>query len=184
LHDRRRELHARLVNSIEALHHDRLGEHIDRLAYHALRGELQKRAVHYLRQAGLKAAERSALSQALNWFEQAHSVLKTLPETEYALSQALEICLAEQVVQGHLGHGAQARARLREAGRLAEELNDNRRRARAYTFMASSHSRLGQSEEALAFGSRALALARDLGDDELRIFATSALAQANYLRGE
>jgi predicted ATPase len=58
LHERRRELHARIVDAIEALHLDQLGGEIERLAYHALRGELGEKAVHYLRQAGLKAATR------------------------------------------------------------------------------------------------------------------------------
>jgi predicted ATPase len=39
LHDRRRELHARIVDAIEARYADRLAEHIDRLAYHASRAE-------------------------------------------------------------------------------------------------------------------------------------------------
>ena len=64
LHDRRRDLHARIVDAIEALHRDRLGEHTERLAHHALRGEVWEKAVHYLRQAGLKAAARSALPEA------------------------------------------------------------------------------------------------------------------------
>ena len=61
LQERRRDLHARLVAAIETLHRDRLGEQIERLAHHALRGEVWEKAVPYLRQAGLKAAGRSAL---------------------------------------------------------------------------------------------------------------------------
>ncbi len=64
LQERRRDLHARLVDAIETLHRDRLGEQIERLAHHALRGEVWEKAVHYLRQAGLKAAARSALPEA------------------------------------------------------------------------------------------------------------------------
>ena len=75
LQERRRDLHARIVDAIETLHRDRLGEQIERLAHHALRGELREKAVHYLRQAGLKAAARSALQDARVWFEQALGVL-------------------------------------------------------------------------------------------------------------
>ena len=39
LQDRRRALHARIVEAIERLYPDRLTEHIERLAHHALRGE-------------------------------------------------------------------------------------------------------------------------------------------------
>ena len=37
--------------------------------------------MHYLRQAGLKAAARSALGDARLWFEQALDVLEALPES-------------------------------------------------------------------------------------------------------
>ena len=59
LQDRRRELHAQIVSSIETLHHNRLDEQIELLAHHALRGELREKAVAYLLQAGLKAGGHS-----------------------------------------------------------------------------------------------------------------------------
>ena len=93
LQERRRELHARIVDAIETLHRDRLGGEIERLAHHALRGELREKAVHYLRQAGLKAAARSALQDARGWFEQALGVLEALPESPSTLEQAFEIRL-------------------------------------------------------------------------------------------
>ena len=81
LHERRRDIHARVVDAIEKLYADRLGEQVERLAHHAVRGELQEKAVHYLRQAGAKAAARSALLDARTWFEQALDILKSLPES-------------------------------------------------------------------------------------------------------
>ncbi|MGH7415752.1 MAG: hypothetical protein ACREKJ_16265 [Candidatus Rokuibacteriota bacterium] len=50
LHETRRALHARIVDVIERLYAGRLGEHVERLAHHALRGGLRDRAVAYLRQ--------------------------------------------------------------------------------------------------------------------------------------
>ena len=98
LQERRRALHARIVEAIEMLHQDRLGEQIERLAHHALRGELREKAVHYLRQAGLKAAARSALQDARAWFEQALGVLEVLPESPSTLEQAFEIRLELRAV--------------------------------------------------------------------------------------
>ena len=60
LQDRRRALHARIVEAIERLYPDRLTEHIERLAHHALRGETWEKAVMHLQQAGVKALGRSA----------------------------------------------------------------------------------------------------------------------------
>ena len=81
LHERRRALHARIVEAIEHLYADRLTEQAERLAHHAVKGELRDKALHYLRQAGMKASARSALQDARVWFEQALGVLEALPES-------------------------------------------------------------------------------------------------------
>src|SRR5262249_46994109 len=41
LQDRRRDLHARVVDAIETLYPERIDEHTETLAHHALRGELR-----------------------------------------------------------------------------------------------------------------------------------------------
>ena len=73
LQDRRRALHGRVVQAMEQLYADRLPEHFERLAHHAVRGEVWTKAVAYLRQAGTKAAARSANREAVIFFEQAMS---------------------------------------------------------------------------------------------------------------
>jgi len=107
LHERRRDIHARVVDAIEELYADRLGEQVERLAHHAMRGEKREKAVHYLWQAGGKAAARWALSDARACFEQALGVLKALPESQAALEQAFEIRLELRPVLRQLGEGRQ-----------------------------------------------------------------------------
>ncbi len=55
LQERRRALHTRIVEAIEGLSADRLTEQVERLAHHALRGEVWDKALAYCRQAGAKA---------------------------------------------------------------------------------------------------------------------------------
>jgi tetratricopeptide (TPR) repeat protein len=184
LQERRRELHARIVDAIETLHQERLAEHIDGLAHHAVRGELREKAVEYLRQAGLKAAARSALPDARVWFEQALGVLEVLPESPSTLEQAFEIRLELRPVLVQLGEVRGARQRLREAEALAERLNDDRRRGHVCEFMTVTHSLVGELGEAVVTGTRALEIARRLGDLRLRIVTTSFLGYAHYLRGD
>jgi tetratricopeptide (TPR) repeat protein len=184
LQERRRELHARIVDAIETLHGERLGEQIERLAHHAFRGELREKAVDYLRQAGLKAAARSAPQEARVWFEQALGVLEALPESPSTLEQGFEIRLELRPVLSQLGEVRRMLERLREAETLAERLNDDRRRGRVYAVVTNVHSLLGELDEALATGTRALEIARRLGDLRLRILTTTYLEQAHYLRGE
>jgi len=184
LQERRRELHARVVDAIEMLHRDRLGEQIERLAHHALRGEMREKAVHYLRQAGLKADARLAAPDARAWFEQALGVLETLPESPSTLEQGFEIRLEMRSALSRLGEVRRALERLREAKARAERLNDDRRRGRVYAVMTNAHSLLGELDEALVTGTRAREIAGRLGDLRLRILTTTYLAQAHYFRGD
>jgi class 3 adenylate cyclase len=91
LQERRRELHARIVEAIEQLYPDRLGEHVERLAHHAVRGELWDKALGYLRQAGAKAYVQSAYRQAATCFEEAIGALAHLPETHDRLEQGYDL---------------------------------------------------------------------------------------------
>ncbi len=181
---RRRELHERIVQVIEARQPDRLGEHVERLAHHAVRGELREKAVDYLRRAGVKAAARSAPHDARACLEQALSVLEELPESQSTLEQAFEIRLELRSAMQQLGDARRMLERLGEAEALAERLNDDRRRGRVCALATNDHSRLGNLDEALVTGARALEIAQRLGDVRLRILTTSFLGQAHYYRGE
>ena len=184
LQERRRELHARIVAALERLHADRLGEQMERLAHHALRGELREKAAAYLWQAGQKAAARSALSDARIWFEQALGVLDRLPETEATLERSFEIRLELRHMLLQLGEVRRGLENLREAGALAEQLNDDHRRGRVCSASIHLHTVLGELDEALRTGTRALEFTASLDDLKLHIQATSYLAQVHYERAE
>jgi class 3 adenylate cyclase/tetratricopeptide (TPR) repeat protein len=184
LRDNRRDIHARVVDAVEKLYGDRLGEQVERLAHHAVRGELKEKAVHYLRQAGGKAAARSALSDARTWFEQALDILKSLPESRAAMEQAFEIRLELRSVLRKLGEGRLMLQHLQEAERLAELMKDDHRLGRVCAFMTTVLSTLDEMDEALRTGTRAVEIARRLGDLRLQILATTLLEQAHYYRGD
>src|SRR2546428_345315 len=78
--ERRRALHARIVEAIEHLDSARLSEHVEQLAHHAFQGEVWGKALTYLRQAGAKAAARSAYRGAVAWLTQALRALERLPQ--------------------------------------------------------------------------------------------------------
>jgi len=168
---RRRDLHVRIAETMERLYGDRLGEQIERLAHHAVRGEVWEKAVPYLRRAALKAAARSALREAQVWFDQALDGLAALPPSPSTLEQGFEIRLELGPVLVQLGEARRRLEHAREAEILAERLNDDRRRARAHLALCNAHALLGEPDEALAAGTRALEMAGRLGDLRLRILA-------------
>ena len=184
LRERRRALHGRIVQAIERLHEDHSAGEVERLAQHAVRGELWEQAADYLREAGVKAAARSALSDARGWLEQALDALARLPETPATLAQGLEIRLDLRIVLNQIGEVRQALVRLREAEALADRLNADRQRGRVSATLTNLHSLLGELDEALASGNRALEIAGTLGDLRLRIVSTTYLEQAHYFRGD
>jgi class 3 adenylate cyclase/tetratricopeptide (TPR) repeat protein len=184
LRDRRCNIHARVVDAIEKIYADRLGEHVERLAHHAARGELKDKTVYYLRQAGEKAAARSALSDARNWFEQALDILTSLPESRTAMEQAFEIRLELRSVLRQLGEVRPMLEHLREAEALAERLKDDVRRGQVCAIMTTVLSTLNELDEALTTGGRGLEIAVDLGDLRLRIVSMSFLNQVYYYRGD
>jgi len=184
LQERRQTLHAQIVNAIEALYADRLTEHLERLAHHAHRGQLGEKAVHYLRDAGLKAARRSALEDARTWLEQALAVLKSLPETESALAQNCDIRLELRPVLIQLGENALTMDLLHQALALAVKLDDEHRQGRVGAIITNQYAILGRLEEALASGDRALEIANRLGDSAIHIVTTSYVGQAHFYRAD
>jgi tetratricopeptide (TPR) repeat protein len=184
LRERRRDIHARTLDAMERLYADRLGEQVERLAHHAVRGELREKAVHYLREAASKAATRSALPDARAWFEQALEILNLLPKSQAVLEQGFEIRLELRPVLRQLGEGRKMLERLREAEVISDQLKDDRRRGQIYAFMATVLSTFDDLDEALVTSNRALEIAHELGDLKLRILATSHLEQAHYYRGD
>ena len=92
--ERRRGLHAHLVEALEALAPDRMAEQVDRLAHHALRGEVWDKAVPYCQQAGARAHDRAAFGEAVAHFEQALQALAHLSEDGDTRVLALDLRLA------------------------------------------------------------------------------------------
>jgi len=129
LQERRRALHARIVEALEGLAGERVAEQVDRLAYHALRGEVWDKALVYCRQAGERALARSAHREAAGSFEQALSALRHLPETRDTREQAIDLRLALRSALSPSGNMGRILASLREAEALAAALDDPRRLA-------------------------------------------------------
>ena len=182
--DRRRQLHARIVLAIEAIHSERLLEDVDRLAHHATKGELWEKAVEYSRQAGGKAAARSAHLQAVAYLEQALAALAHLPEDRARVEQAIDLRLELRNSLHPLGDPERILALLREAEGLARSLDDPRRLGWVFSFMAQYFRLMGHLDLAVELAERALALADRLGEAPLWVIANTLLGLAYDARGQ
>jgi tetratricopeptide (TPR) repeat protein len=183
LQERRRVLHARIVESLETLAGDRLADHVDRLAVHALRGELWAKALLYCQQAGDKALARSAHREAVGYFEQALRTLPHLPETRATCEQAIDLRLALRTALLPFGDWSQQLVYLREAETLAAALGDPRRLGQVLVLLALYFRNTGLDTQAIAAGERALGLATAHSDCVLHALAQQYLGQTYHDQG-
>jgi class 3 adenylate cyclase/tetratricopeptide (TPR) repeat protein len=184
LQERRRALHAGIVTALESLTGDRLAEQVERLAHHALRGEVWGKALAYCHQAGIKVAEHSAYREAVTYIEQALEALQRLPESRETLQQAIDLRLDLRHAFFALVAHRSMFDRLREAEVLAEALGDQRRLGQVSAYLSQYCWAMGDQERALVSGRRALACAERLGDVPLQGIATIYLSQACSALGE
>ena len=182
--ERRRGLHARLVEALEALAPERVAEQVERLAHHALRGEVWDKAVTYCQQAGARAHDRAAFREAVASFEQALQALAHLPEDGDTRVLAIELRLALGGSLSALGEYGRRLALLGEAEALARALDDRARLGRVLAGMAQVLRMTGDHDGAMAAGQQALELAAALGDSALQGQASYHLGQAYYAIGD
>src|SRR5262249_29049146 len=182
--ERRRVLHARIVEVMESLSPDRLAEQVERLAHHALQGEVWDKALDYYRQAGDKAMVRSAFREAVACFEQALTALRYLPEQYYTNEQAIDVRYDLSHALQALGEFGRRFAYLREAETLAEALGNQRRLGQLCTDMAHALWTMGNYDNALTCNQRALTLAMAIGDAVLQARVNSHLGTVYFSLGD
>jgi class 3 adenylate cyclase/tetratricopeptide (TPR) repeat protein len=132
LQPQRRELHARIVDALERLRADRLGE-------------LWDKATLYLRQAGIKAAGRSGYAEARGHFEDALGALAR----EIGDRRRLGLVMADIGARlRNLGEHARALEATRQALDIARELEDADLAIEATYRLAQAHFAVGDLVEA------------------------------------
>jgi tetratricopeptide (TPR) repeat protein len=207
LQERRRGLHARLVEVLEVLTGDRGAEqaagakepwpafgtndpagrqgpdHVERLAHHALRGEVWDKAVTYCMQAGIKARDRMAFREAATSFDQALTALAHLPESPARTALTIDLRL-HLGVQHLLGEYGQALAHLEEAAVLAQALGDQARLGQVLVQKTFLLRMTAHHPDAITAGQQALHLATALGDRAMHVAAGQRLGQAYFAIGD
>jgi predicted ATPase len=173
LRRKRRELHRRVAQALEALYPDREEEQLGLLARHWERAGEVERAVAYLRRAGAQAAAQYANAEAIGYFSRG---LDLLPEADreerYALLSARESAL------DLLGRRDAQQADLVALERLAKERADPGRQADVALRRAHYSIRVRAFEAAEEAARAALHWAESAQDQGRRAAAHGELGRA------
>jgi len=90
--------HERIGQAVEALYRDRLDEYYELLAYHYVRSGDGEKAVEYLDLANRKATKANAMEEAKRHFDEAMTLLDTLPESGVNRRRRIVMLVNQQVV--------------------------------------------------------------------------------------
>ena len=184
LQERRQELHARIVDAIEQIHKDRLGEQAERLAHHAQQAQLWEKALTYLRQAAHKAGSRWAFRESARYLEQALNVVKRLPDRTDIVEQEIAIRLDLRDALIPRADYRRIAEILSEAVSLAEQIGDHEKLALALIYLAHTNIELLNVPQSMESGHRALAIAEEIDDPVLIVSAQNYLLSIHYTLGD
>lgn len=180
----RRALHVHVLTAIEETFPERLDEFTERLADHAVRGEVWTMAARYCLKAGQRANGRSAHRAATAFFERALDAVGRLPLSRDVAHQAIEIRLGLRVALVATGDLERVRQHLQEAEALARSIADERRLMPIVISRATIQNNLGALDDAIEAGLHGRALAERMGDEACYVSSGFALGQAWWNRGE
>jgi class 3 adenylate cyclase/tetratricopeptide (TPR) repeat protein len=184
LNERKRRLHGRVVDVVEELEGGRLGEHADTLAHHALIAQRWEKAIDYLRVSGARAYASGAVGECLDRYEQG---LRLLPHLGPGLAdrrRAIDLHLDIYGPLFFLGQFERLAELSGQALAWAERIGDRHRLGRASVRLAAAGGARAEYAAAITHAGRALDVAEDVGDVELRIAASHLLGVCHEAQGD
>lgn len=174
----RRMLHRRVLAAIEERFAERIDELTERLADHAMRGELWEKSVEYCQRAGQRANTRSAHAAAIGFFERALDALGRLPASIEAATQGIESRLGLRVALAARGDLTQILKHLRDAEELSRAIGDERRLTPILISRSTIQTNLGDLDDAIRAGLEGRELAERMSDEACLVSSAFALGQA------
>ena len=184
--ERRRLLHERTGQAIEALFADRLEDHLTELANHYDRSGNVHKALEYLERAGQRAAQQVAHSEAVADFTRALELLKRLPDgVDHDRKELdLQMALAWSLFVAK-GAGAPEREPiLIRARELCERLGDNAKLMEVLLAIGTFCQWRGDYEPAQELTQRILVLAEQSQTAAILARAHSHLGSLFHMTGQ
>jgi DNA-binding SARP family transcriptional activator len=180
---RRKLLHRKVAEAIEALYADRLADYDLALGLHYRGAGVWDRAARHLCSAGDAARARAANRESAACFDTAIECLEHLPPAREQSARIVDAIINQETALMALGEFHRSLVQLGRAERLARELDDPSRLARIFGRVAYHLASIGDFDGALANAGQAQAIAVESGDARGRVSSNIVLARAWYARG-
>jgi predicted ATPase/class 3 adenylate cyclase len=186
LQERRKALHERTAQAIEALYHARLEDYYGELAHHYSRSGNTQKAVDYLHRAGQQAVQRSALAEATTHFTTALEFLQTLTETPERAQQelTLQLALALPLMVTKGPAAPEARVVYTRALELCQQVGETPQLFRVLWGARNFYLMQAELQTARELTERLMPLAQRVQDSVLLLEAHHWLGQVLYFSGE
>lgn len=186
LHERRKALHERTAQAMEALYRDNLDEHYSELAHHYSRSGNTEKAVEYLHLAGQQAVQRSANVEAVTHLTTALELLTTLPDTRERAHQELmlQVTLGAPLQAARGFSSPEVHATYTRARALCQRLGETRQLFPVLFGLRTVHQVRGECLAARELGEQLLDLAQREQDPVLLVEAYWALGNTFFHLGE
>ena len=186
LSERRRALHERTAQAIEALFSAQLEEHCGELAYHFSRSGNTPKAVEYLHRAGRQAVQRSADAEAVTHLTMALTLLATLPDSKERTQQelALQITLGPAWMATKGFAAPEVGAVYARALELCRQLGETLHLFPALLGLRTFYTVRAELQTARELAGQLVTLAEKSQDPALLVQARRALGTALFYLGE
>jgi predicted ATPase len=184
--ERRKVLHERTAQAIEALFHSRLEDHYSELAQHYSRSGNTEKAIEYLHLAGQQAVQRSAHAEAISHLTTALELLQTLPDTPERAQQELTLQISLGVpLQATKGSGAPEVERVYTRAReLCQQIGETPQLFLVLVGLHVFYLLRGEGRTTHELAQQILTLARRVQDPTLLLQAHRALGASLFWMGE
>jgi class 3 adenylate cyclase len=184
--DRRKTLHERIAQALEALFVDSIDDHLTDLAYHYSRSRNDSRAIDYLVRAGEQAQQRSAYSQAGAYLEQALVRLNDQPAgpERYRKEFAIRAGLADSAIVMSGYASPEYEHHLTRRHELAQRLGDTTQIFYSLVGMSVLSAFRLELTKAQDIGWKLLGIADHEHDPDMQLEAHGSLANVLWLLGD
>jgi class 3 adenylate cyclase/tetratricopeptide (TPR) repeat protein len=180
----RRTYHGAVGRALEELYPGRADEIAELLAFHFGRSDEAEKAVDYGTLAAEKAQHRWANSEALAYFDDALRRLHTMPDTTSNRLRRIDAVLKQAEANFALGRHTQHIKALEGIRDIVNLTDDPRRHAIWHYWTGFLHSLTGgRPEVAIEHCREASQISSASGQEEIKAFADSCLAQVYTVAG-